>query len=359
MAVNFHYLPFSARADTDESVCLSFDVPPELYETFRHVPGQHVVLRAEIDGQDVRRSYSICTNPSDGTFSVGIKAIRDGVFSTWANTRLMEGGEMEVLPPIGQFCHHPDPEVANTYVALVAGSGITPVLSILGSILEIESSSTYTLVYGNKRATSVMFLNELKSLKDKYPERFRIINVLSREVHQVPLFSGRIDAEKLGLLASSLISVPEVSAWFICGPMEMVEVAGETLTNLGVGEDRLHSELFFDERIEVLAEASEMTSGSVSLEFALDGRSSKVSVDPSGPPLLDYARSVRPEVPFACKGGMCATCKARVLQGEVTMEKNYALSRAEVEDGYVLSCQAHPLSDDVSITYDVQGGSSG
>lgn len=353
MAVEFHSLPFSARADTDESMCLTFDVPPDLYETFRHVPGQHVVLRAEIDGQDVRRSYSICTSPSDGTFSVGIKAIRDGVFSTWANTRLAEGGEMEVLPPIGEFCHQPDPGMAGNYVALVAGSGITPVLSILGSILEIERSSTCTLIYGNKRATSVMFLNELESLKDKYPERFRIINVLSREVHEVPLFSGRIDSEKIELLAGSLISVPEVSAWFICGPMDMVEAAGETLTSLGVGEDRLHSELFFDERIEVPAEADETMSGTVTLEFALDGRSSKVSVDPSGPALLDYARSVRPEVPFACKGGMCATCKAKLVRGEVTMEKNYALSSSEVEEGYVLSCQAHPVSDDVSITYDV------
>jgi ring-1,2-phenylacetyl-CoA epoxidase subunit PaaE len=319
------------------------------------VPGQHVVLRKELNGEDVRRSYSICTSPDADEITVAVKRIPNGTFSTWATTELADGDTIEALPPIGEFTYQPDADVVGSYVAFAAGSGITPVLSILTSILETEPASTCTLVYGNQRATSIMFLEDLEALKSRFLDRFQVIHILSREPHQIPLFEGRIDAEKIRGLARTLISPETIDGWFICGPLEMVEAARATLAELGVDGERVHYELFFDERIEPVADRA-VAEGSLMLTVTIDGRSSRVAVDPDGPSLLDYARSVRAEVPFACKGGMCATCKARVLDGEVTMTKNYALTESEIADGFVLTCQAHPVDSDVSISYDVHGG---
>ncbi len=353
-AVEFHSLTVSVRPETTDGVCLSFDVPDELRETFRHRPGQHLVLRAEIDGEDVRRSYSICSSSADDSLSVGIKAIAGGVFSNYATTELASGDTIEVMAPIGDFGHQPDAAANARYVALAAGSGITPILSILASVLDLEPASSCTLVYGNRRTTSIMFLEEIEDLKNQYPDRLQVIHVLSRESNEIALFEGRIDAEKLRLLADSLISPDDVEAWFVCGPLDMVETARSTLEELGVSEDRVHFELFYDQRVDVPPEVDD-AEGLVELTVTLDGRTSTVRVDPAGPPLLDYARSVRPEVPFACKGGMCATCKAQVLSGQVSMVKNFALTAAETADGLILSCQAHPEGD-VAITYDVHGG---
>ena len=357
-AIEFHPLPISVRHETDESVLVEFDVPPELRQTFRHRPGQHVVLRAELDGQEVRRSYSICTSAADDRLGVGIKRIPGGVFSTYATTELDDGDTVEVMAPIGDFGHTPDPAAANHYVALAAGSGITPILSIISSILEVEQHSRVTLVYGNRTTSSIMFLEELEALKNRYCQRFQLIHVLSRELHEVPLFSGRIDDEKLRMLASSLIPPGDVDGWFVCGPLDMVETVGTTLGELGVDADSIHTELFFDERIEAPPEVAADAEGMVAMTVLIDGRSSMVMVDPAGPPLLDYARSVRPQVPFACKGGMCATCKALVTEGEATLDKNYALTEAEVADGYVLTCQSHPAPrvTEMTITFDVHGG---
>lgn len=354
VAVEFHSLRVRVRPETADSVCITFEVPEELREHFRHVPGQHVVLRTELDGEDVRRSYSICTSPSDDALRVGVKRIPGGVFSTHATTGLHDGDSLDVMAPIGEFTHQPRHETEAKYVALVAGSGITPVLSILTAILEVETASECTLVYGNRTSASVMFLEELESLRNKHHERFRVLHVLSREPNELPLFHGRIDADKIRLLAVSLIDVDSIDAWFICGPLEMIETAIETLRGLGVSDERLHHELFFDQRIEEVPEAAPDVEGLVSFTFTLEGRTSVVSVDPSGPSLLDYARSVRSEVPFSCKGGMCATCKAYVLQGEISMTKNFALTAEETAEGLILSCQAHPIDGDVVITYDVR-----
>jgi ring-1,2-phenylacetyl-CoA epoxidase subunit PaaE len=357
VAVEFHPLAVSVRPETADSVVVTLGVPDALRETFRHVPGQHVVLRAWLDGEDVRRSYSICTSPDDGALRVGIKRIAGGAFSTYATSELADGDVLEVMPPIGEFCHRPNPGASGHYVALAAGSGITPVLSILTSILEVERSSHCTLVYGNRYARSIMFLEELEALKDRFCDRFQLIHVLSREPHEIPLFEGRIDGDKLRLLAKTLIPVEAVDAWFCCGPLDMVETARATLGELGVDDSRIRYELFFDQRIEPVPDAPASGEGLASLTVTIDGRTSVVPVDPGGPSLLDYARTVRPEVPFACKGGMCATCKARVIEGEVTMAKNYALTEAEVADGFILSCQSHPAGGgDVAITYDVHGG---
>jgi len=355
VSVEFHPLTVTVRPETDDAVRVSFAVPPELRTTFRHVPGQHLVLRTVLDGEDVRRSYSICTSPGAEQLSVGIKRIPDGRFSTWATSELRSGDTVEVMAPIGEFGYAPDPATTGRYVALAAGSGITPVLSILTAVLETEPHSEATLVYGNRTVTSIMFLEELEALKNRYPDRFSVVHVLSREPHQVPLFEGRIDADKLRRLAGGLIDVGSVDAFFVCGPLDMVETVRATLGELGVEDARIHSELFFDQRIERVV-IDEQGAGAMRLTVTLDGRSSVIPMSAEGPSLLDYARSARPEVPFACKGGMCATCKAKVLCGEVRMTKNYALTDAEVTAGFVLTCQAHPVSEDVTISYDVHGG---
>ena len=356
MSVEFHSLPVVVERETDDSVCLTFDVPGDLRELFRHVPGQHLVLRAEIDGEDVRRSYSICSSATDDRLRVGIKHLPGGAFSTYATTRLRSGDRVDVMPPIGEFCHRPDAELAQHYVALAAGSGITPVLSILSSILELEPRSRCTLVYGNRTTGSIMFLEDLEALKNRFAERFQLIHVLSREPHEVPLFAGRIDATKLRELARTLIDVDGVDHWFLCGPLDMVETAESTLGELGVDPSTVHQELFFDQRIELPPPTDESAEGTVTLSVTLDGRTSVVAVDPDGPSLLDYARSVRAEVPFACKGGMCATCKAEVISGDVRLDKNYALTPAELDAGLILTCQAHPVDGDVAISYDTHGG---
>jgi len=356
VSVEFHPLAVTVRPETDESVRLSFAVPDELRETFRHVPGQHLVLRAMLDGEDVRRSYSICTSPGRDELSVGIKRIPGGRFSTWATTALRDGDTLEVMAPIGEFGYAPDPVRSGHYVALAAGSGITPVLSILTAALETEPASRATLVYGNRTVGSIMFLEDIEALKNRFPERFSVVHVLSREPHEIPLFEGRIDPAKIRSLAGSLLEVDDVDAWFLCGPLDMVESATATLVELGVPADRVHSELFFDQRIEAPPARDEAPANGVRLTVTLDGRSSVVVVDPDGPSLLDYARTVRSEVPFACKGGMCATCKAKVVCGEVRMTKNYALGDAEVAEGFVLTCQAHPVGGDVTLSFDIHGG---
>lgn len=358
MSVEFHPLTIAdVRPETEESVSITFDVPADLRERFTHLPGQHLVVRADIEGEDVRRSYSICTPPGSDNLRIGVKRIPDGVFSGYATTELAPGDVIDVMPPIGEFTAACDPALSRHHVMVAAGSGITPILSMVSTVLRDEPGSQVTLVYGNRTTRTIMFHEDLEALKNRYPDRLQVLHILSREPHQVPLFQGRIDAEKLLLLTESLIDPSAVDQWYLCGPLDMVEKLTAQLVELGVHPDRVHSELFFDERIETVPGPSGPTDGLVETNVILDGRTSVVHVDPNGPPLLDYARSVRTEVPFACKGGMCATCKAITLEGEVTLSKNYALTAAEVDAGYILTCQAHPKGDGpLTISYDVHGG---
>ena len=356
MAVEFVSVPVRVEPETTDSVSLSFDLPPELREEFRHIPGQHLVLRATIDDEDVRRSYSICSSGTSDALRVGIKRIPDGVFSTYATTTLTAGDTVDVMRPIGEFGYSPDPAVSSRLVAIAAGSGITPILSILASALETELHTHCTLVYGNRTSSSIMFIEEIEALKNRFPDRFHVVHIISREPHEIPLFEGRIDEAKLRTLASSLIDVPSIDHWFLCGPLEMVETAQETLYDLGVREGQINSELFFDERIESIPDLPSSRDDLVRMEVTIAGRTSVVDVDPNGPSILDYARSVRSEVPFACKGGMCATCKAHVTGGEVRLDKNYALTPEELDAGFVLTCQSHPVGGDIRVSYDVHGG---
>ncbi len=358
MAVEFHPLTIAdVKAETDDSVSITFDVPESLRAEFRHLPGQHVVVRAELDGDDVRRSYSICSPPGDPSLRIGVKRIPDGAFSTFATTRLAAGDVVDVMAPIGEFIASCDPAAARRSVMIAAGSGITPILSMITTVLRDEPASEVTLVYGNRTSRSIMFLEELEALKNRYPDRFQVVHILSREPHQVPLFEGRVDAEKLRSLTSTLIDPGLVDDWYLCGPLDMIETITTELAELGVGPEAIHYELFYDQRIETVPDVTVPAAGLTEVTLTLDGRTSVVQVDPGGPPLLDYARTVRPEVPFACKGGMCATCKAVVIDGDVTMAKNYALTDGEVAAGFVLTCQAHPTGDrPVAISYDVHGG---
>lgn len=337
---------------TDDAVVVTLDVPSELADVFTYLPGQHVTMRSVIDEEDVRRSYSICANANSGKLRVGIKQLRGGTFSTWAIEDLAAGEKIEVMSPTGEFTIDPKPDSSAHRVAIVAGSGITPVLSLISTTLESEPGCSWTLVYGNRTANSVMFLDELEGLKDRYPDRFQLFHVLSREGSDLPLLSGRIDEEKVRTV-NQLLGGRTVAGWYLCGPYDMVMMAREVLGSLGVVEDAVHDELFFAGPVDLSALPPEPPSGqgSVDLTVILDGRSVETRMTPETS-ILDAALRVRPEMPFSCKGGMCATCKGRIEEGEVSMTKNYALVDSEVEAGFVLTCQAHPLTDKVTVRFD-------
>ena len=353
-APEFHSLVVAEVASlTDESVALTFEVPESLREAFRYLPGQHVTLRAEIDGQDVRRSYSISANANSGTIRVGIKRIPDGTFSSWATTRLKAGDRLDVMAPVGEFTIDVDPARPRHYCAVAAGSGITPVLSHISTVLESEPGSRFTLVLGNRETRTIMFLEELAGLKDRYPDRFQLVHVLSREPQVVELFHGRIDAGKLESLFDVVVDPEGIDDWYLCGPFGMVQEARRLLDERGVHPDHVHDELFFNEEIPELPEPPSDREGLATVTFTLDGRASTVMVDPDGPSILDHALQVRRELPFACKGGVCATCKAGLVSGQVRMDQNWALVADEVDRGLVLTCQSHPVTDDVVLDYDV------
>jgi ring-1,2-phenylacetyl-CoA epoxidase subunit PaaE len=337
---------------TEDSVAVTFDVPDEFADEFRFLPGQHVTLRSSINDADVRRSYSICANANSGKLRVGIKKLPGGAFSTWATASLKAGDVLDVMSPVGEFTIEPDEESTAHRVAIVAGSGITPVLSLIGTTLELEPASSWTLVYGNRTANTVMFLDELEGLKDRYPNRFQIFHIMSREGSDLPLLSGRIDEVKLRTIHGLLGGRP-VDGWYLCGPYEMVMMARRVLGELGADDGSVHDELFFAGPVDLAMLPPEPPTGhgSVDLTVILDGRSVETRMTPETS-ILDAALRVRPEMPFSCKGGMCATCKGRIEEGEVTMTKNYALVDSEVDAGFVLTCQAHPVTDKVTVRFD-------
>lgn len=338
---------------TEDSVAVTFDVPPDLATVFDYVPGQHVTVRAFIGEDDTRRSYSICAPAGSGKLRVGVKKLPGGVFSGFVTEALRAGDVLEVMPPVGEFTIDIDPTRPRKAVAIAAGSGITPVLSLVSSSLELEPLASWTLLYGNRTASSIMFLDELEGLKDRYHPRFQLFHILSREGSDVPLLSGRVDDEKIRVVHDRLLGTGEVDGWYLCGPFDMVMTARATLEELGVEPSRIYDELFFAGPLDESALPPEppMGEGSVDLTVILDGRAVQTRMTPETS-ILDAALRVRSELPFSCKGGMCATCKGRIEEGEVTMDKNYALVDSEVESGFVLTCQAHPVTDKVVVRYD-------
>jgi ring-1,2-phenylacetyl-CoA epoxidase subunit PaaE len=339
---------------TDDSVAITLEVPQTLADTFRFLPGQHIGVKADIAGQDVRRTYSVCTDPAEGRLRIGVKRIPDGLFSTYATSRLQPGDRIEVSPPHGDFLIAPAPGTVRHYAAIAAGSGITPVLAMIAAVLNTEQKSKFTLLFGNRTSRSVMFLEELEGLKDRYPDRFHLIHVLSREAQTAPILSGRLDVSRLDALLAGLVDVDSVDGWYLCGPFEMVGAARQALADRGVDPAAIHDELFFsDPTPPVPPPSDENTAGAVRLRFTLDGRTTTTTVDPDGPPILSYALNERRDTPFSCRGGMCTTCRARIIEGTAEMELNFALTTEDLAKGYLLTCQAHPTSDTLEITYDV------
>lgn len=361
MAPRFHALKVAdLRRETDDAVSVAFAVPEELRETFAFAQGQFVTLRTELDGAEVRRSYSICSGLDDGELRVAIKHVEGGAFSTFANENLVPGAELEVLPPDGRFGTPLDPEAARHYVGFVAGSGITPVLSIIRTVLAREPKSRFTLVYGNRTVGSILFREALEDLKDRYPARLQILHVLSRERQEIELFNGRLDAAKVGRLLETLLPVGDIDEAFICGPLPMIEAVRDTLAGAGMPEKNIHFELFTDGRgnplgVEAMQHAQEPAPPSGAMHrvtLVLDGIRSEFEAPEEGPSLLDAALATRPELPFACKGGMCCTCRARLVSGEVRQDKTYGLEPEEIAQGFILTCQSHPVSGEIEIDYD-------
>ena len=349
--IEFHGLKVNAVTPlTDDAVAIALEVPAHLEDLFDARAGQHVTVRATIDAEDVRRSYSFCRKPRRGFIDIGVKRLQDGKFSTFATSQLKAGDTLEVAPPTGEFTL-PRAGGPRHIAAIAAGSGITPVKSLIETVLADEPDAEATLVYGNKTPTTIMFLDDLADLKDLHPDRFQLIHVLSRDPGALPLFAGRIDRERIDGLLDTLIDATQVDEWYLCGPYDMVTDARATLAERGVAADRIHDELFFSGPIDVPEPPPEDEAGTVLLRFLADGITSEVRMRPETA-ILDAALSVRPEMAYSCRGGMCATCKAKILEGSATMDKNYALIHAETDAGFVLTCQAHPTSDAVIVDYD-------
>lgn len=348
----FHPLRVAAvQPLCEDAAAVGFEIPPELAEEFAFAPGQSLTLRREIDGRDERRSYSICT-PAGSDPRIGVRVVPGGLFSSWLVNEVRPGDTVEVMAPTGNFT--PDLTAHGHHVLLAAGSGITPMLSIAESVLAADSRSRVTLFYGNRRSGTVMFADELADLKDLYPSRFQLAHVLSREPREAEVLSGRLDAERLAALIDGLVDVRTADHWWLCGPHGMVRDAQRVLDELGVPADRVHQELFYsdDEPVREVRHTESGPTGPVSqVTVVLDGRST-TSALPRERSILDGAQRTRPDLPFACKGGVCGTCRALVTDGKAEMRRNFALEENEVEAGYVLTCQSYPVSETLTVDYD-------
>jgi len=339
---------------TAQSVAVTFDVPANLADDFRFRSGQHVTLVTTIDGQEVRRTYSLCSPPAAGVLRVAIKALDGGLFSAFANAELRAGDELDVMRPAGSFGIRTDPNTSKSYAAFVAGSGITPLMAIIADVLAAEALSTFTLIYGNRSSASVMFLEELSDLKDRYPDRFQLMHVLSAEANESELLHGRIDQGRIGRLLDQVIGVDTVDEWLLCGPFGMVDNARAELERRGVDRHQVHLELFHveGEQVPLQRKSSHTEANRETVTIRLGGRTSTFDMPDEGS-ILDAVLAVRPDAPFACKGGVCGTCRASLVEGSVDMARSYALEQSEIEAGYVLTCQSVPTSPTVTVDYDV------
>ncbi|MCX4699377.1 2Fe-2S iron-sulfur cluster-binding protein [Streptomyces sp. NBC_01373] len=349
----FHALPVAAVDRlTDDSVALTFTVPEELREEYRHAPGQHLALRRTVDGTEIRRTYSICSPaPAPGdegsrTLRVGVRLVEGGAFSTYALKEINIGDEVEVMTPAGRFTLDPAPGV---YAAIVGGSGITPVLSIVATLLAREPEARFCLIRSDRTSASTMFLEEVADLKDRYPQRLHLVTVLSREEQQAGLPSGRLDQERLGALLPALLPVGDVAGWFLCGPFGLVQGAERALRKLGVSRTRIHEEIFHVDAAAPVTTAPAPAHSTVTAR--LDGRGGSWPVQ-QGESLLEAVLRNRSDAPYACKGGVCGTCRAFLVSGEVRMDRNFALEPEETEAGYVLACQSHPVTEKVELDFD-------
>jgi ring-1,2-phenylacetyl-CoA epoxidase subunit PaaE len=352
MTPRFHALRIKeVRRETPDCVSLAFEVPAELAAEYRFVQGQHLNVRAMLDGDEVRRSYSICSGVDDGELRVAIKKVPGGRFSVWANERLAAGDEIDVMTPEGRFFTPLDAGQSKHYVAFAAGSGITPVLSLARTVLAREPKSRFTLVYGNRRLASTMFHEALWELKDRYLARFAIHNVFSREEQEAELLNGRIDAAKARAFLEALIPVDGIDEAFVCGPASMIDEVEGALVAAGVPRNHVHVERFGVPGA-VVAAVDDAEAAEARLTLIVDGVRREIDFHRGQHSILEAGRAAGIDLPFSCKGGMCSTCRARIVEGEVKMAKNYALEPHEVAAGFVLTCQSYPLTERVVISFD-------
>ena len=363
-AARFHELPIArVSPEAAGAVAITFAIPPAQRAAFAFEPGQFLTVRATIAGHDVRRSYSISSPRSlltqRGELTLGIRPVEGGVFSNWAATALKAGDTLKAMPPDGRFTVHKPRAVHR--VGFAAGSGITPILSLMASTLEESPTSKFTLVYGNRRMDSVMFNEALQDLKDRYAGRLTLIHILSRQAQEVPLLEGRIDADKVHALIATLLPVASMDEVFICGPEAMIEATERALLGAGVRPDRLHTERFTSPTLDamptaqrqavVLGHPAVRAEGEVALTVVLDGKSHQLRMN-RDERVLDVALNAGLDLPWSCRGGVCCTCRAKVMEGAVQMEKNFTLEPLETDKGFVLSCQARPTTDHVMVSYD-------
>jgi ring-1,2-phenylacetyl-CoA epoxidase subunit PaaE len=357
MSIDFHKLRVAeVKRETPDAVSVRFDLPEELREAFQFRAGQHLTFRREIGGEELRRNYSVCVAPSEGVLKIGVKKIAGGAFSGWVNDELKAGDVIDVMAPHGSFCWNFDAGARREYVAFAGGSGITPVLSLMKTALAMEPRSRFTLFYGNRTSQGVMFLEEIAGLKDRYLDRLQVFHFLEDEEEEIELFNGRLDRAKADEILASLVRAEDVDAFFICGPGPMMDAIEEALIGKGVDKPRILIERFTTGPLSAAqaaaARALEEKAAGLKMSVTLNGRRVNVSFDPEKHSILDNVRAAGLPAPFACKGGVCATCRAKVTAGEVSMKVNYGLSEQELAEGYVLTCQATPLTEGVALTYD-------
>lgn len=360
MNKQFYPLKVAAvRPETDQAVAVTFEVPEELASQFMFSQGQYLTLKQDINGEEVRRSYSICAGLDDGKLEVAIKHVPGGVFSSWANAQLKSGDTLEVMPPRGDFFTDLNADKKRHYLCISAGSGITPMLSIIKTVLAREPKSTVTLLYGNQRTSSMMFRNDLAFLKNAYMQRFHWVNIFSREPQEAELLSGHIDNRKGGELNRRMINIKGFDEFFLCGPEAMISEVSRGLRGEGIEEKHIHFELFAasaesaQQAIERHHARAKQYQGMVSeISILSGGRQYAFELSTDGENILDAGLRHGVDLPFSCKGGVCATCKARLIEGQVEMDQNQTLRPEEIENGYILTCQSHPVSANVVVDFD-------
>lgn len=360
MSIHFHKLRVKeVRKETDDCISISFDIPEELKNVFVFEHGQNITLKRELNGEETRRSYSICTSPFDNDLRVAVKKVDGGLFSGFAHTGLQAGDEIEVLPPTGRFNTKLDATQAKKYLAFAAGSGITPVISIIKTTLQTEPLSSFTLVYGNRTRHSIIFFEELEALKNKYLHRLNLIYVLSREGTDTSIHAGRIDRNKLQELAK-LINYATIDEIFICGPEEMIFAVKDFMEKEKIDSHKVHFELFTTpgqkkNTMFNLFSKKKKEADKSHITIKQDGRTMEFELAPdSEDTILDAAIKLGADLPYSCRGGVCCTCKAKLVEGKVEMEMNWGLEKEEVEQGYILTCQSHPRTPAVVVDFDAK-----
>jgi len=348
-----HQLPVrDVQRLTEDAVCVTFDVPPELRDEFQFAQGQHLTVIGRQGDEELRRSYSICAPAGKDPLRIAIKRIPDGRFSTWATTELRAGDVLDVMTPTGHFRTNVNPANARHYGAIAAGSGITPVLSNVATILEVERRSRVTLLYANRSLDTAMFVDELEALRERYPGRFTMHHCLSRESRSLGQLTGRLTREAMAALWRDAVAVDQIDEWLLCGPPELVTAASETLVEAGAPPRSLHRELFVADEAEEATPLDLDRDVDSAVTVILGGRRTDLTVRSSGPSILDAVLPLRADAPYACRDGVCATCRAMVIEGEVRMQRSSGLDPDEVVAGYVLACQAHPVSERVVLDFD-------